>query len=370
MVRGGFFLFILISILFSVPVQAQLYLVDSIDHFPISGANIYNPKGDLIGFSNKQGLFIVLEGSQVEQHSPLQLTVQHVSYDTKIIKLPSLHVHTTISLNPRSIKLDDVIVSVKAKEVIVLKGYYRSLETFNHQHKYFSDGIIEFYIPLKGGKPGYKLIDYRVFMDSTVVTDYNEKMGPFFQISRVPEINRRKLSDRLMHLVQENDGTNRTHLIKKGDHVGYLTKSSDGNSLQFYMDKVLPDSIIKKKLFRIEAHTLQEVNVENYSSTAVNKITPFNLISIYQNEVGTIKRKSEYGHIPYEGLNEFYVTEHRHISLDEYKSIQKTLIKSIYKTQTKSFYTHQFWEDLDQYHIPPINSGLATQLDQNLKIIK
>src|SRR5690606_25348964 len=100
--------------------------------------------------------------------------------------------------------------------------------------------------------------------------------------------------------------------------------------------------------------------IENYASTMVDHITPFDLTSIYQNIVATIKRKSEYGHLPYEALNEFYVLERRHISSKEYRSIEKELTKNIYKTPRKSSYSTRFWENLDVHKIPPMSSGLET----------
>jgi len=363
------FFIISACLLISIFCKAQIRFIDNDSKLPIPSVNIYHETGKLIGFTDKTGTVQLLNGVVANRLVPMAIVVQHISYAPKNIRVKSLNKEQVYELTPRAIVIDDVVVSAKPKEVIVLRGYYRSLETFNHQHKYFSDGIIEFYIPLMKGKPKYKLIDYRIFMDSIVVADYNEKMGPFFQIPRVPEMNGQKLSDRLTDMIQKNDGTNRIRLIKNGDDVGYLTKSNDGNNLQVYIDHVLPDSVVKEKLFRIEARTLHEVNLENYSSTSMNYITPFNLTSIYQNIVGTIKRKSEYGHIPYEGLNEFYVMEQRYMSWDDYKSIQKDLTKSIYKTPKKSGYTSRFWENLEKYKIPSINSGLAKQLDQNLKLM-
>lgn len=244
------------------------------------------------------------------------------------------------------------------------------METFNLQHKYFSDGIIEFYIPLVKGKPKYKLIDYRIFLDSAVVVDYDSKMGPFFQIPRIAEVDNETLSNRLAELTQENNGTNRVRLKKDGKEVGYLTKSTDGGDLQFYIDKVLPDTVVKEKLFRIEARTLQKVHIENYASTMVDYITPFDLTAIYQNIVATIKRKSEYGHLPYEALNEFYVLERRYMTSKEYKAMEKNLTKSIYKTPNKSNYNTRFWEGLDEFEIPPIPSGLKDRLSGPLRLIE
>ncbi|MGJ1322878.1 hypothetical protein ACR780_09325 [Sphingobacterium faecium] len=61
-------------VLLSIPVAGQIIFVDSADHTPISGVNIYTRHGDLIGFSNKNGQFDlcsisgVLSGNKINNH--------------------------------------------------------------------------------------------------------------------------------------------------------------------------------------------------------------------------------------------------------------------------------------------------------------
>lgn len=361
------FIIILIYLCISTWGKAQIQLIDSLSQLPIPAINIYHETGTLIGFTDKNGVINFLEGVDLGKLLPATLAAQHVSYLTKNISLSMKDKQQMYKLMPRSTLIDDVTIIAHPKEIVVLKGYYRSLETFNLQHKYFSDGIIEFYIPLNKGKAKYKLIDYRIFIDSAVTADYHTKMGPFFQIPRVPEMSNKMLLDRLAELTQESNGTNRVSLQKGGKEVGYLTTSTDGGNLQLYLDKVLPDSVTKEKIFRIEARTLQEVHIENYASTTLDHITPFDLTSLYQNIVATIKRKAEYGHLPYEALNEFYVLERRYISSKEYKSIERSLTKSIYKTPDKSNYSTQFWEDLEISDIP---SGLKSTLGNSMQLIE
>ena len=336
---------------------------------PIPSVNVYDGTGGLIGFTNKNGVVRFLDNGVKKQKLPLAVTVQHISYETKSISLASLDDKQMYSLAPRPLVLNEVAVNTKPKEVVVLKGYFRSLETFNHQHKYFADGIVEFFIPLKKGKTKYRMVDYRVFIDSTVVKDYNAKMGPFFQIPRFTEIDGRKLTDHLNDLVMEEDSSNRIRLLKKGYEVGYLTIDAGRSDIQLYLDKVLPDTVVNEKLFSIEAKTFHDVTIENYSGAELKTITPFNLTSIYQNIVASLKRKSEYGHIPCEIINELYIVESGYITSEEYKSNQKNLLSSIYSTPKKSNYKKRFWETLEEYHISPINDGLARHLGESLKLI-
>lgn len=363
------FTFILICLLAGLLCKAQIQFVGAQNKLPIPSLNIYNEKGTLIGFTDKTGVTQFLDNGVKKQKLPLAVTVQHISYENKTFSLVSLDDKQLYFLESRPQVLKEVTVTAKPKEVVVLKGYFRSLETFNHQYKYFSDGIVEFYIPLKKGKPKYRLIDYRVFVDSIVAKDYNAKMRSFFQIPRITEIDNRKLADRLNDLVKENDTSSRIRLLKKGNEVGHLTTDADRSNVQLYLDKVLPDTVVNEKLFSLEAKTFHEVTIENYNATELNSMTPFNLTALYQNIVASLKRKKEYGHIPCEILNEFYVMENGYITEEEYKSNQKGLTKSIYTTLQKSNYKTRFWEKLEDYHIPAINDGLVKQLGENLQLI-
>ncbi len=363
------FIVVLICLFAGLLCKAQIQFVGVQNKLPIPSLNIYNEKGTLIGFTDKTGVTQFLDNGVKRQKLPLVITVQHISYETKTFSLVSLDGKQLYFLEPRPQVLKEVTVTAKPKEVVVLKGYFRSLETFDHQFKYFSDGIVEFYIPLKKGKPKYRLVDCRVFVDSIVAKDYNAKMRSFFQIPRITEIDNRKLADRLNDLVKENDRSSRIRLLKKGNEVGYLTTDADRSNVQLYLDKVLPDTVVNEKLFNLEAKTFHEVTVENYNATELNSITPFNLTALYQNIVASLKRKKEYGHIPCEILNEFYVMENGYITEEEYKSNQKGLTKSIYTTPQKSNYKIRFWEKLEDYRIPSVNDGLAKQLGENLQLV-
>src|SRR5690606_6693605 len=101
------------------------------------------------------------------------------------------------------------------------------------------------------------------------------------------------------------------------------------------------------------------------------KVThPENITSIYENIVASIKRKEEFGHIPYEVINEFFVMEKEFISLENYKKIERTLAKNRYIKPSKSKYSYQYWTKLSQYNIPKFNVGLHDILGIQLIEIK
>lgn len=361
-------LFLLIPIHSSL---AQVVFVDSDSRLPIPSANVYNINGNLIGFSNKDGMMeLIPEMKNAEIIYPLEITVQHVSYESKSLKVTKDGNEQIVLLTPRINQLKEVVISKPTAEFLCIRGYFRSLETFNLKHKYFSDGIVEFYVPLKKGNVKYRLIDYRVYRDSAVVNDYNKKMWTFFQTPRMAEIFAGKLMDRMAGYTLQKVTDKNFKILKKGEEAGHIVSPKGSESVGFYIDNVLPDSVKLEKVFSIEAKIRHDVYIENYSQRPIEDLSPNDLLNVYQLATGSIKRKAAYGHIPYEVINEFYVMDRQFLSSKEYKNVEPQLIKNFYKTSDKSRFSRPFWEDLDSYNISPINNGLAAQLDQNLKLVK
>ena len=345
---------------------AQVKFIDKNSSHPISAINFFDTNGNLVGISNKDGFFEPLQNQKNNLKFPLSVSLQHISYKNKDFIIESLDQKKTIKLLPNENRIDEVLVNMPAEKVTILTGYFRSLETFNKKPKQFIDGMISFYIPSDNkNKITFKITENRLFIDTTILQDYKSKMGPFFQIPYVVRLKNNTLSTRIEKLKTSSAGVNKTLLLKNNKEVGYITKNGKGNML-FYRDLVLPDSIKKEKIFRLEAHTFQSVNIENFNSQNLSSTSPRNLTSVYQNIVASIKRKKEYGHIPYEVLNEFYVIEKEYITLEDYKKIQKKLTKNVYLVPSKTSTTSNYWKELEKYNIPQVNKNIASRLGAEL----
>lgn len=349
---------------------AQVVFVDSTTKLSIPSVNVFNINGNLIGFSNKNGMMELIPEMKTGVMYPLDISVQHVSYESKSFKASKNGAEQVVFLQPRTNQLKEVVISVPpAAEFLCIKGYFRSLETFNLKHKYYSDGIVEFYVPLKKGKVKYRLVDFRVYQDSAVTEDYRQKMWTFFQTPRIAEIFAGKLIDRLADYTLRKISDKNFKLLKKESEVGHITSAESG-SVSFYVDHILPDTVRLEKVLSIEAKLRHDVYIENYSHGPIEDLSPKDLLNVYQLVTGTIKRKAEYGHIPYEVMNEFYVMQTELLSAKEYQVIEPSLLKNFNKASEKSVFSKPFWNDLDAYNISPTNSSLEAQLGQNLKLLK
>lgn len=359
-------LFLFIPVQFSL---AQVVFMDSDTKLPIPSVNVYNGTGNLIGFSNKEGRMELIPEIKLDKAYQMELSVQHVSYESKVLKLAKDE--QVVLLQARENQLREVVVSSKPNaEFLCVKGYFRSLETFNLKHKYYSDGIVEFYIPLKKGKVKYRLVDYRIYQDSAVVIDYRQKMWTFFQTPRIAEIFAGRLMDRMADYTLQKVTDKKFRILKKGSEVGHIISPKESESVSFYIDHVLPDSVKLEKVLSIEAKIRHDVYIENYSQVPFEELSPKDLLNVYQLVTGTIKRKAEFGHIPYEVMNEFHVMEQHFLSAKEYKTLESKLIKNFNKTSDKSSFSRPFWEELEAFNISPINKGLEAQLDKNLKLVE
>jgi hypothetical protein len=360
----------LVILFFFIPIHfllAQVVFVDSDTKLPIPSVSVFNVNGNLIGFSNKNGMMELIPEMKAGGLNPLDLSVQHISYESKAFTASKNGAEQVILLQPRANQLKEVVISINpTAEFLYIKGYYRSLETFNLKHKYYSDGIIEFYVPLKKGKVKYRLVDFRVYQDPAVTEDYRQKMWTFFQAPRIAEIFPGKLMDRMAEYTLRKVSDKKYFLLKKESEVGHIASTESG-PVSFYVDHILPDTVRLEKVLGIEAKLRHDVYIENYSHAPIEDLSPKDLLNVYQLVTGTIKRKAEYGHIPYEVMNEFYVMQTEFLSAKEYQVVEPSLLN---KASDKSVFSRPFWNDLATYNISPINSGLETQLDQNLKLMK
>ncbi|KGE15594.1 hypothetical protein [Sphingobacterium deserti] len=366
----NYLIFLLFLILGKTPAFAQVLFIDQNTKNPITALNLYNKDGELIGFTDNQGKYTSTLERQSAPAFPLTINTQHLSYESKSIVLQNLSEPQTIEIVPRSVAMDAVEVDSKPADVIILTGYYRSLETFDSNTKYFSDGIVEFYLPRNGKKVRYKLLDYRIFRDSIVQKDFDTKMGSYFKVARLPNLSGHKLIDRLKRFDINKSNPNKLIIEKDNKETGQILISEKDQTSRFHVDFVLPDTAKSQKIFSLEAKTKSEVYLENYASSNFNELSPYYLTSLYEHAIGSIKRKTEFGHIPYEDVIQFYVMERSGISAREYKSRSSKLESNLYKTEKKSQYSYKFWEDLERYAIPEINNALKSKLGTTMQLIE
>ncbi|MCY4781216.1 hypothetical protein ORI89_16255 [Sphingobacterium sp. UT-1RO-CII-1] len=358
-------IFSIILLCYSYEVFAQINLADSVTNEPVVGATVYSDKGLFIGMSDEKGKIDIDSLKKVDIS---QVTIQHVAYENMTLSYEAFTMSNRIVLTQRNIEIKEIVVTDRSQDdYVVLKGYFRVHDLMNDKSRYLYDGLIAFYIPLKGkDRIRFQLLEYRLFANEESLAEANKLFGKL--LSERPQLPTFSRESVVRHLPKGNsliaEGDKR---VIKGDglNLGFVQHTKSGNT-QVYFDRVPPQSVIKRKLFRIRGEQYRGLTIENYSHTDLDNPAIENLISRVTSHVGAVQRKKAYGYVPMESFSEFYVTERSYLSEEEVKDLEGSFTRSIY-LEEKSKYTKAFWEDLKGYNIPPLAEGVRKQLGNELK---
>lgn len=354
---------LIISILFlATSIKGQVLLIDSITNEPIVGANIYSNNVLSLGVSDINGII------NINNSNSDKILIQHISYENKEISIQILNKSKTIILTPRNIQLDSIVIqSPKNYDYVVLKGYFRTYDIFNNNPRYFYDGIIEYYIPIRNeGKVYHKLLEYRFFQNKESVSEYIQVFGKTFSDPpKIFSLQAKSYINQIPKGVNYIDKGDKILFMKNGLNMGFIQKTKTGN-IQFYFDKVPPQSKISRSFFKIKGEQYRGLILENYSETDIKNPSLKNLISRTRSTIGAAQRKKEHGFIPMETFEEFNVLERRYLQKTDVDNLKKSFTKSIYLDE-KSNYSRKFWTDLKNYNISPLSNNILKKLNTVLE---
>ena len=356
---------LIISILFlTTSIKGQVMFIDSITNEPIVGATIYSNNGLSLGVSDIYGK---IDTNTIINNSN-KILIQHISYENKEISAQILNKSKTIVLSPRNVQLDSIVVQNPNKyDYVVLKGYFRTYNIFNNKPRYFYDGIIEYYIPIrKEGKVYHKLLEYRYFENKESINEFVHFFGKFFsEPPTIFSLRSKSTVNQIPKGINHVDKGDKILFMKDGLNMGFIQKTKTGN-IQFYFDEVPPQSKISRSFFKIKGEQYRGLILENYSETDIKNPSLENLISRIRSSIGALQRKKKHGFIPMETFEEFYVLERRHLQKTDVDTLKKSFTKSVFLDK-KSNYSRKFWIDLKDYNIPPLSNNILKQLNTVLE---
>lgn len=354
----------LLLFLFINTTKGQVHLIDSISREPIVGANIYSNEGKSLGISDING---VVNVSRLSNSSLDKVLIQHISYNSKEVSAQIFSEASTVLLVPRSVQMDSVVLQhVNNYDYVILKGYFRTYDLFNNKPKYFYDGIVEYYIPIKNNKRVYhKVLAYRLFENQESLNEYVEIFGKLFlEPPKLFTVKKESYLDYVSKdcvFVEKND---KIEIMRNGLSMGFIQKTKTNNT-QIYFDKVPPHSKISRSFFRLKGELYRGLIVENYFGENIKKPSLVNLISKTRSSIGSVQRKKAHGFIPMEMFEEFYVLERTYLLNKDIDNLKGHFTKSIYLGD-KSQYNERFWEHLDAYNVPSLSSVLQSTLNSEL----
>ena len=291
--------------------NAQVKINDNYNHNPISNVKIFSKAGRILAFSNLKGIANI---STVDFPKNDSIEIYHSNYVSQkmtwndIIKSPQIY------LNPDPVtKLDEVVLTAKNPEYLLLKGYFISYQIIDDVAISFSDGIIEYYINLGKEKViDARIIESRTFKNTDYIKAFKERKGnsSFNVLSTVPPFNFKEevlLSDWNKYKIYKGGVIKR-----KDDIIGRI--SNDSNKTEFTIEYYSPQNTKKVSLFGITSVIKNKTIYEKFNSTTP-KVEEIAILGKYYNSDITQKGVT----VNYELIEDFYTMEKKFLSKAKFK---------------------------------------------------
>jgi len=248
----------------------------------------------------------------------------------------------------------------------VLKGYFRGYHLEDGIPKYYTDGIGEYYIAPDGKSVKFRMLEYRTFRNEeqiakakkrTVMVVVGLACTPYFK-------NGKELTDRLGKSFEFKPTEKGADIRRKNTMVGFARVNSAGKNIQTNVDLLAPAKEKRYDLFLYTCRVVASSQSEIYGTTDLNQLTYNNLESFIQSRRVFLKHKKDPIEVDNTGINEFYLFESSMVPKSELKGIKF----SGYGLRYAHSYTHNYWEELAKYHIPPLSRNIEEALGKSLTI--
>jgi hypothetical protein len=338
-----FYLFILLCV--SQIINAQVQLLDKDSHQPIIYATVMS-NGKVICYSDSAGYI------KLPCNKDADITIQHIAYQTYEGRANSLQ--KDILLVPMGYSLNDIDIKAIKPDYIKLKGYFRSYELNDSVLKYYTDGIVEYYIPMHKGKVRHRLLSYRFFRNEELMKP--SKLVTVIDISdpELPTIEDKLFSSGKYHL--SNDGR-----ILKGNAVAGVIETDSVRKINLLsVNWLAPQQERSFSLFGHSVRFLKDIHTQ-YSQMSDGPFSWSNFIS--QGDYSEfIKKDGKSPSILDETDSEFFVQEHKYVTKEELKGIELDKNNKIPHSHS---YTSEYWTSPT---IPQNSAYMGNMLVKVLKI--
>ena len=315
--QGFTILFLLLFV--SLDVSGQAILLDKTTGQRISYAQILNNKGAVVGTTD-------IDGNLPQDLNDEIVTIQHIAYNPESVKSSLFKEDTPIYLNPIEYQLNAVTVTVKNREYIHLKTYFRSYQLNDSCMKYFRDGYLDFFIDTKHKDAERLAIKIRNFQNDSLIDMDKERANTLVdKYIYTPGLDGLTLMETLKKEGWKFTADSIDSRLRLNEMVGGAIKiDTMQRVLRVEYDVLTTKKKTPKTLF---GYTTR---LENYYQTENYIYNPE-----YQSYMDLINRKSYrklfFSHKKdakeqmIEIFDELYVLDHEYITKDEMKQYKKTL---------------------------------------------
>lgn len=344
---------------------AQVHIVDNVDNAPIPFVHVISDRGTIIGTSDINGILDFQHNLSFKNENNRSVSFHHISFQNKEVDINELLNADTVWLTPKNVLIPEIIISNKSEPVyLVLKGYFRSYQIENGLPKYYTDGIVEYYIAKNQLKN--RVIQHRSFRNKTLVEAEKKRINTVgITAACTPYINAKTQIDELGGDYSFETFSNKKVIRKENVNVGFLNWDKQLGLMQLNIDLIAPEKEKTRSLFHYTSK-ITSINItENYSSTDFSNILKEDLVNRKEYRKIYFKHKKDKNFIEIDALHEFYVFGKKYLYKSELKGLDNS---SNFSLKESCNYTTDYWNELEKYGIeklpPDIEKLLGTTLEK------
>lgn len=360
---------ILLSILFTYQLAyGQVHLIDRRTGVSIPYAQLISKGGLLVGISNIHGIVDPNDIKKFALTDSDTIDIEHISYKNLKICLDSLKNVNKLYLSENRYLLPEVkiIPKTKAPTILVLKGYFRSYQLENNIPKYFTDGIVEYFIkPNERGPLRMKVLQHRSYRNVKLVKQGKKRTVMVSMVAAgIPYIYTSTILKELSKNYSfKKVSTFYDKICKDNATVGTIFLSKPIDRIQINVDLIRPEKARTHKLFNYISRITNIDITGNYSYEPLPSLTKENLLSRKEYRRIYFKHKKDKKFTKIDVIDEFYVMNKWYITRSDFRKI-KTLTNFALLKSSK--YSDQYWKALTKYHIPKLSTNIKRLLGTTL----
>lgn len=330
-------------------VIAQTNIVDSDNNTPIPFVHVISDKGIILGTSNIEGIIDFARINALTNHENKSVSFHHISYENEAWEMENLLNTDTVKLKQRFIVLPDIVITNKSQQPVylVLKGFYRSYQIENGMPKYYTDGIVEYYISKNQLKN--RVIQHRSFRNKMLVDAEKKRVNMVSIVAAcTPYINAKTEIDELDKEYSIEKETDKEIIKKQNAIVGSIIQDKQSRLFQVNIDLIAPEKDKTRSLFNYTSRITSIDITENYSSTDFTNIIKDDLVSRKEYRKIYFKHKKDKEFFEIDVVHEFYVFDKQYL----YKSDLKGLdLSPNFSLKESCNYSNEYWNEFQKYNM-------------------
>ncbi len=356
--------------------QIQITVVDSItnESVPFVHATIFG--GATIAISDYNGVLNIPLNNLVSKNSKITLILNHIAYKRAIININDNTASIVVEMVRGEFLLDPVTIEYNEKhvqDILILKGFFRSYQLENNILKFYSDGFVEYNVPLDGKNKLLKnnIIEHRTFWNEKLVKQDKtrsfdlriDSFGPpfLYGYSTIENLNSK------FSIVDKGEKT--FDIVDSNISIGRILFDDSLNIMNLDVDIDFPNKDKVRKAFGYSLIYEKSISSEVYMP-ALKQPLKNNYEQLYRKSDYRkilFKHKSEKDYRTIEIVQEFYIEERYYLTKSELASIELNQYDQIkYSSSDQENYTKR----VSKLNIPKLPDMITISLNKELSKIE